>query len=114
MRKRGVSPEELRALALSLPGAEESSHFDQPDFRVRNRIFATLSLDRGLTWIKVSHDDMLALSQADPDTYEAQPWGKSSWVGVRLDRIDPGELRELVTEAWRGIAPRRLQAEFEG
>ena len=33
---------QFRRLALRLPEAVENSHFDHPDFRVRNRIFATL------------------------------------------------------------------------
>jgi len=34
---------DFRRIALSLPGAEESSHMVQPDFRVGGRIFATLA-----------------------------------------------------------------------
>jgi len=29
-------------IALSMPGATESSHMDHPDFRVNKRIFATI------------------------------------------------------------------------
>jgi hypothetical protein len=35
--------EDFRRIALSLPGAEESSHMGAPDFRVGGRIFATLA-----------------------------------------------------------------------
>jgi hypothetical protein len=35
--------QDFRRLALSLPGAEESSHMGAADFRVGNRIFATLA-----------------------------------------------------------------------
>ncbi len=55
----------------------------------------------------------LALCQAEPETFGAQPWGTSSWVSVRLDRVDPQEFRELVTDAWRGVAPRRTVAAFD-
>jgi hypothetical protein len=34
---------DFRRLALSLEGAEESSHMGSPDFRVAGRIFATLA-----------------------------------------------------------------------
>lgn len=33
---------QFRRLALGLPDAVESSHFNHPDFRVPNKIFATL------------------------------------------------------------------------
>ena len=35
--------QDFRRLALSLPDTEESSHMGSPDFRVGNRIFATLA-----------------------------------------------------------------------
>jgi hypothetical protein len=39
---------DFRRIALSLEGAEESSHMGKPDFRVGGRIFATLaSEDQG-------------------------------------------------------------------
>jgi YjbR len=34
---------DFRRIALSFPGAAESSHMGQPDFRVEGRIFATLA-----------------------------------------------------------------------
>jgi hypothetical protein len=108
-----LPPKDVRALALSLPGAEEKLHFDQPDFRVRNRIFVTLSTDGQRSWIKVNRDDMLALSQSDPQTYESKPWGASSWLGVTLSHADPEEFRELVLDAWRGVAPKRVRAAFD-
>jgi hypothetical protein len=39
----------FRTLALALPDASESSHMGNPDFRLNDRIFATLSAQaRGL------------------------------------------------------------------
>lgn len=107
-----ISVEEARAFALSLPEAQESSHFDQPDFRLRNRIFVTLPGD-GRAWIKVSRIDMEAIEQSDPVTFEGKAWGASSWLGVDLARVDAEEFRELVTEAWRSIAPKKLIAAFD-
>ena len=37
---------DFRRIALSLPEATEGSHFGNPDFRVGNKIFATLALAR--------------------------------------------------------------------
>ena len=34
---------DFRRIALSFPGAEESSHMGSPDFRVGGHIFATLA-----------------------------------------------------------------------
>ena len=39
-----MDAEDFRQMALSLDGAEESSHMGAPDFRVGGRIFATLAM----------------------------------------------------------------------
>ena len=60
-------------------------------------------------WIKSTHDEQKALTAMDPDTFFVPPYvGPSGWVGVRIGTVDPDELRELVTEAWRLTAPKRL------
>ena len=38
-----MTPDDFRRIALSLPGAEESSHMGAADFRVGGHIFATLA-----------------------------------------------------------------------
>ena len=38
--------------------------------------------------------------------------GQFGWVVVRLERIEPTELSELVFEAWRLTAPVRLAAAY--
>ena len=39
--------------------------------------------------------------------------GRFGWTTIRLDRVDPDELRELVVEAWRRTAPKRAVAAFD-
>ena len=39
--------------------------------------------------------------------------GRYGWTTIRLDRVDPDELRELVVEAWRRTAPKRAVATFD-
>ena len=54
------------------------------------------------------------LTAMDPDTFFVPPYvGPSGWVGVRIRTVDPDELRELVTEAWRLTAPKRLVQAFD-
>ena len=40
-----MTPADVRKLALGLPEAEEKAHFGKADFRVRNKIFASLPDD---------------------------------------------------------------------
>ena len=52
-----MKQDEFRGLALTFPEAVESSHFDIADFRVRNKIFATLREADGRAVLKLSQDE---------------------------------------------------------
>jgi hypothetical protein len=39
--------------------------------------------------------------------------GPSGWIGVHYRSVDAAEMHELVVEAWRLTAPKRLVATFD-
>jgi hypothetical protein len=110
-----IRKETLRKIALALPEAEERETWGTPTFRVRNKIFAMFSEGGREVWMKSTHDEQRALVAMEPDTYFVPPYvGPSGWVGVVLSAAtDRDEIRELMTEAWRLTAPKRLAASFE-
>jgi hypothetical protein len=110
-----IRKETLRRIALGLPEAEERETWGTPTFRVRNKIFAMFSEGGREVWMKSTHDEQRALVAMEPDTYFVPPYvGPSGWVGVVLSTAtDRDEIRELMTEAWRLTAPKRLVASFE-
>lgn len=99
-----------RKLALSLPETEEKSHFGQPDFRVRNKIFAGLSPDGKRGTLKLGLDAQAIVLESKPEAFSpaAGAWGRKGWTHVVLARVALAELKELVSEAWRLTAPKRL------
>jgi hypothetical protein len=101
---------QMRKLALSMPEAEEKSHFEQPDFRVRNKIFAGLSPDGALGTLKLRPEVQAMVMEAKPDAFipAAGAWGRSGWTRVVLANIELGALTDLVREAWELVAPKRL------
>jgi len=104
---------QLRELALGLPGAEERETWGHPTFRVRDKIFASMG-DDGVATVKASPEDQAELVAADPATFGvASHVGRFGWVTVRLERVDPDEMRELVVEAWRRTAPARAVSAFD-
>ncbi|MCO6004272.1 MmcQ/YjbR family DNA-binding protein [Actinoallomurus purpureus] len=103
------SAEELRGFALALPEAEERETWGRPTFRVRDKIFAIVSDDGASASVKATRDEQTALLAEDPEIFSFPVYvGRHGWVGVDLTRIDPDHLRELLTDAWRLTAPRRL------
>jgi hypothetical protein len=101
-------------MALALPGAQQSGHFEVVDFRVRNKIFATLPDDERMV-LRLTPEEQAAVVAADPGTYSPTPgrYGELGWTYVVLASADAGELRELVTEAWRRLAPKRVAAAYD-
>ena len=104
----------VRRIALSLPESEERETWETATFRVRNKIFVMFSDRERELWIKSNFDEQRALTQTDPETFFVPPYvGPSGWVGVRIRTVDRDELSELVTEAWRLTAPKRLVSAFD-
>jgi hypothetical protein len=104
--------DDFRRTALALPEAVEAAHMGHPDFRVRNRIFATVWPDDGVGVVKTTREEMETLAAARPGVYEARPWGASSWLRIHLADADAGEVADLVAEAWCAVAPKRLAATY--
>ncbi len=65
MPRRPIQHAEVRRLALALPEATEGSHFDRADFRVRNKIFASLPPDGRTVSLKATPANLDALVAAD-------------------------------------------------
>jgi hypothetical protein len=65
--------------------------------------------------VRVSgEEEKAALIAADPEKFFTEPhYNGYPAVLVRLDAIDGDELTELLTDAWRASAPRRLPAELD-
>jgi hypothetical protein len=104
----------VRRFALALPEAVEQETWGTPTFRVRRKIFVMLGEGQREAWVKSTHDEQRALTQMDPDTFFVPPYvGPNGWVGVRFQTVDRDEMRELITEAWRMTAPKRLVDAFD-
>jgi hypothetical protein len=104
----------VRRIALSLPEAEERETWETATFRVRNRIFVMFSERERHLWVKSTHDEQSALVAMDDETFFVPPYvGPNGWVGVVIKSVDPAEMRELITEAWRMTAPKRLVKTFD-
>jgi len=110
-----VSAKEFRRIALSFPGSEERSHMDHPDFRVRNKIFATLGYpDDGWGMVKLSSREQMQFVEAEPQIFVPVQgaWGRQGATTVRLNAVGQTNLRRALTAAWRNRAPKRLAQQF--
>ncbi|GGP98957.1 hypothetical protein BKA00_005747 [Actinomadura coerulea] len=107
-----MRPEEFLRTVLALPEVTEREAFsDLTGFRVRGKGFCYLNESEGFVLLKATREEQAALIAEDPGTF-APSWasGRFAWVEIKLATVEPEELRELVTEAWRLSAPKRLAA----
>jgi len=102
-----------RRIALSMPGAGERHHHGHPDFRIRNRIFATLWPREHRAVLKLSLVDQAALLKSSPRTFSTNAWSHQGWTNVHLQHIAQTRFRELVEKAWRRIAPKTVVTAHE-
>lgn len=104
-----VTPEQWRRVALSLPGAEEKQHFEQPDFRVRDKIFCGLSRDHTEGTLKLSPEAQAAALDARPEAFTpaAGAWGRSGWTRVTLANAHLEECKALIKESYDLVAKKK-------
>jgi hypothetical protein len=105
-----VTREDLRRLALALPAAEEKSHFGKADFRVRNKIFASLK-DEATGVIKLLPEQQAMMAEAEPRVFLplAGGWGRKGWTKIILADADEITLQSALQTAWRNVAPKTLK-----
>jgi hypothetical protein len=95
---------DFRRIALSLQGAEESSHMGAPDFRVGGRIFATLaSQHQGYGNLMLTPEQQAIFVEELPEVFVPIPggWGRMGMTHIRLAAASEDLLAGALRTAWR-------------
>ncbi len=106
----------VRTLCLALPEVAERPSHGEPAWFVRGKkLFVTYADhhhdDRLAFWCAAPEGAQQALTAADPDRYFVPPYvGGRGWLGVYLDvsSIDWVAIEEIITDAYRVVAPKSL------
>ena len=110
-----MTVDDFRKLALDLPEAVESAHMNHPDFRVRNKIFATIWPDESWGMVKLTPQQQAMFVQAEPNVFMPVKggWGRKGATNVKLEVADPTTVRDALVTAWRNVAPKMLAREHD-
>ena len=112
--RKGVSFATARRLLLAFPGVEEGPCYGTPGFRVRGKFLARLREDGETLAVKCGDEERDFRIDADPDTvFITDHYRGYPTVLVRLPIVRAGDLREVLEQAWRRSAPKRLIADYE-
>jgi hypothetical protein len=120
--------DDVRRLALAMPQADERVARDMRQWRVKEKLFVwerplrrsdldalgDRAPDGPILGARVEHlMAKEALLADDPHVFFTTPhFDGYPAVLVRLERIGPEDLEELVVEAWLARAPKRLVKEY--
>jgi hypothetical protein len=109
----------LRALCLALPEATEKLSHGEPTWFV-GKVFVTFAGrhhdDRTAFWCAAPPGVQEAVVGSDPRRFFRPPYvGGRGWLGVYLDvpGVDWTEIAEIVADAYRTVAPKRLVARLD-
>ena len=108
--------ERVRRICLALPETTEKLSHGEPTWFVKKKVFAMFSNNH-------HHDGHIAVTipaaigiqamlvERAPEKFYRPPYvGVRGWVGIELDQVTDEELAFHLREAWRLIAPPKLQA----
>ncbi len=109
----------VRHICNALPETVEKLSHGEPTFFVGKKVFAMCSNNHHndghiAVWLPAAIGIQAMLIEASPEKFYKPPYvGVRGWVGIELDRVSDEELAFHVHEAWRLIAPAKLQAAVE-
>lgn len=112
----GVTIDDARAIAATLPRSYEALVRDRVKFRVGQIVYASFSEDDMIMGFAFPKEEREALVESEPDKFLMPSLTdmRFRWVCVRLDAIDADELRELLVDAWRMCVPKKVADAYEG
>ena len=109
-----VSLADAKKSALALPEVEEKSHFDKPDFRIKNKIFAVLHEDKSCMMVKLSVIDQSVFCAFDETIIYPVPggWGRQGATMINLIKVKKAMFLDALTTAWKTVAPPKLVIKY--
>ena len=105
----------VRRICLGLPAISEKLSHGAPTFFVAKKVFAMFANNHHndghvAVWLPAPPGLQPMLIHEAPDKFFRPPYvGVRGWIGVELDAVSDEELGYHIREAWRLIAPKKLQ-----
>ena len=105
-----MTANDFRQLALALPESAESAHMDHPDFRVKNKIFATLGHPaKGWGMVKLTPEQQRSFLSKAPEVFHPcnGTWGRRGATNVRLAAATVSVVRAALDAAMQNVLAKR-------
>ena len=108
MPRSTITFDVVRDIGLTLSGVEESTTYGAPALKVHGKLLACVpshhSAEPASLVVRVDLDDRAELLAADPDVYYVtEHYAGSNAVLVRLSKVNPNVLRDLLGMAYKFV-----------
>jgi hypothetical protein len=106
----------LRRICMGLPQTTEKLSHGEPTFFVKKKVYAMFDNNHHkdghiAVWIPAAPGMQAMLVKNEPDKFFRPPYvGVRGWIGIELALVDDEEMEMHLMDAWRLIAPKKLQA----
>jgi hypothetical protein len=93
---------DVRKMAMGLEGVEESTSYGTAAFKIRGKLIARLKEDGESLVVGTTFEEREEMMRAEPETYYiTDHYLNYPWVLVRLPKVHPDALRDLLKGAVR-------------
>ena len=101
-----VSNALARTIALSFTGAEEHPHFEKSSFRIKKKIFATMSEPAAKVVVKLNPADQFIYCKInDKIIYPVTGmWGVKGWTAIELKKVSVSVFKEMLSLSYKTVA----------
>ena len=112
-----MTADEFRKLALEVPGAVEKAHMNHPDFRLHNKIFASLGEpNESCAMVKLTSEQQRSFIKKYSKTFKPcnGAWGRQGCTHVILEAASSAVIRSALLAAAKNLevhAPKRPKAQ---
>ncbi len=106
---RPITFDTVREIALTFPGAVESTSYGTPAFKVAKKLFTRLHQDGESLVVRIDEAERARRMKSDPVTFFiTDHYLNYPWILVKLSSVKRDDLHVLLAEAWRQVASRSL------
>ncbi len=110
-----MTADEMKAIVLAFPGAEEGTSYGSPSFKVNGKFFTRLRRDdASVVLMDVSHDEREMLMEAEPGTFHLTPHYKDyPCVLARIESLHAGSFQNFLERRFRKVAKKSVVKAWE-
>ena len=110
-----MTADEMKAIVLAFPGAEEGPSYGSPSFKVNGKFFTRLRRDdASVVLMDVSHDEREMLMEAEPGTFHLTPHYKDyPCVLARIESLHAGSFQNFLERRFRKVAKKSVVKAWE-